>query len=162
MPELFLHSPFFTAWCLIKPIGNFAFTFILSRGGATIDEVWIGNRILYFTGHYHTDTSASSHVFSSRCLVAATEPLPSNGCLCWLHNSGFRQTYHSTYVSVLWESIVTSHRLRNTVNSEDNVMTSRSMVTWGTVATCCCPQCCVMRGWRGKGNWEMDAGRNQV
>jgi hypothetical protein len=27
-------------------------------------------------------------------LVTATESLPSNGCLCWLHDSGFQQTSH--------------------------------------------------------------------
>jgi hypothetical protein len=33
--------------------------------------------------------------------VTATEPLRSDGCLCWLHNSGFQQTYHNT----LYENI---------------------------------------------------------
>jgi hypothetical protein len=33
----------------------------------------------------------------SHCLAkdVSVEPLPSNGCLCWLHNSGFQQTCHS-------------------------------------------------------------------
>jgi hypothetical protein len=30
------------------------------------------------------------------------KPFHSNGCLCWLHNSGFQQTYHSTLLSTLW------------------------------------------------------------
>jgi hypothetical protein len=27
--------------------------------------------------------------------MMATEPQPSNSCLCWLHNSGFHQSCHS-------------------------------------------------------------------
>jgi hypothetical protein len=33
-----------------------------------------------------------------------TEPFPSNGCLCWLHNSGFQQTCHiiNEHLHIRW------------------------------------------------------------
>jgi hypothetical protein len=35
----------------------------------------------------------------SHCLATAVflEPFPSNGCLCWLHNSSFQQICHNTF-----------------------------------------------------------------
>jgi hypothetical protein len=39
-------------------------------------------------------------MFFSCCLATDkfAELFPSNICLCWLHNSGFRQTYHNIYI----------------------------------------------------------------
>jgi hypothetical protein len=40
----------------------------------------------------------------SHCLATSvsTEPFLSNSCLCWLHNSGFQQTCHNTYIGLLF------------------------------------------------------------
>jgi hypothetical protein len=126
--------------------------------------------------------------------VTGTEPLPSDGSMqasqFWV-SADVPQHIRVCSLTVKCGSLyfpdVTSHRLINTGltcskgsrNSPDNVLTSRSVVTWGAVAPSCCPRWVTrwkiprkMREERSiclksvdphlamARNWEMDAGRS--
>jgi hypothetical protein len=71
-----------------------------------VPQLWCSLAGAYFTTHF---TVFSQALFLTplrrHCLVTGVpaEPFPSNGCLCWIHNSGFRRTCHNI-LTVRWWS----------------------------------------------------------